>query len=783
MTPSFLYPTLAWGLALAAVPVLIHLINLLRQRRVEWAAMEFLLDSQKKNRTWVRLRELLLLLVRMAIIALIVLVAAGPIVGHHLGSLFGSSRIHHVVLLDDSYSMSERTTAGSTFEEAKATIRRIAKGAADDAREQTFTLLRFSETVNHEKKLEPDFFETPIDSRFGERVAKALESLEPSATAVGPEAAVAGLESLLGESQEEERIVYLISDFRRHDWEDASSLRDRLVAMRPSIGRLRLIDTSDVRQSNLTLADLRLLPGNHAVGIPVALEARVINHGSDEAQKTTVSLQQDGQTISTAQIDSIAPGQNATTRFSIRFARPGTHQLQAQLESDPVECDNRRYALVDIPTDNPVLIVDPDGNTPAARTLSIALAPGGPVQTGIAPQVETPRFLGLEKLDKYRAVFLADVDRLESPAIEALERYVADGRGVAFFLGPRTNPVWSNEKLFRDGAGLFPVALGEPTGLTVDRVEQLPDLKPSDHRLFRIFAGKRNRFLDTVKIDRYFTIARSESLETTNLKNSSNADASKTKNQDQNENKKNRSATEILAETRTGAPLVLERRFGKGRVVVILTTASTAWNNWARANPSFVVFLQELQSYLGARPTSNRSHLVGTPLRFSLDSRQYLPEIDLVIPGPEGTSTRRIEARSTPTTTPATSTPKQWELAFYETDRPGLYSASLLTHAQKEEARPLAINVDPEEGNLRQLEPDELNARLDGVPFEYHTAGDYQARPIESEGHNMSLWLFLLLLALLVIEPALARLVSYHPPGKDRLAHANPSLGKGGIRS
>ena len=61
--PAFDFmPLLWWGLPLAAAPLLIHLINLLRHRQVKWAAMEFLLASQRKYRTRVLLRQLLLLL-------------------------------------------------------------------------------------------------------------------------------------------------------------------------------------------------------------------------------------------------------------------------------------------------------------------------------------------------------------------------------------------------------------------------------------------------------------------------------------------------------------------------------------------------------------------------------------------------------------------------------------------------------------------------------------------------------------------------------------------------
>ncbi len=66
--PTFVHPAAVLAGACrsaSALPVLIHLINMMRHRRVQWAAMEFLLASQKKNRTWVMLKQLLLLLLRM----------------------------------------------------------------------------------------------------------------------------------------------------------------------------------------------------------------------------------------------------------------------------------------------------------------------------------------------------------------------------------------------------------------------------------------------------------------------------------------------------------------------------------------------------------------------------------------------------------------------------------------------------------------------------------------------------------------------------------------------
>ncbi len=108
--PTFDFlPMLWWGLPLVAAPIVIHLINLLRHRRVPWAAMEFLLASQKKYRTRVLLKQLLLLALRVAAILGIVLAMAQPRWTHAIGQLLGGGRSTHVVLLDDSYSMGERS--------------------------------------------------------------------------------------------------------------------------------------------------------------------------------------------------------------------------------------------------------------------------------------------------------------------------------------------------------------------------------------------------------------------------------------------------------------------------------------------------------------------------------------------------------------------------------------------------------------------------------------------------------------------------------------------------
>ena len=117
---------------------------------------------------------------------------------------------------------------------------------------------------------------------------------------------------------------------------------------------------------------------------------------------------------------------------------------------------------------------------PATRAiLSWALAPGEPVRTGIRPQIETPRYLSLKPLGDFQAVNLANIDRLDSSAVAALEKYVAAGGGVAFFLGEQQRREVLQRRSVSRRKGAFPRAAVPATGRTAGRSPRAGPRPPS----------------------------------------------------------------------------------------------------------------------------------------------------------------------------------------------------------------------------------------------------------------------------------------------------------------
>src|SRR6185369_4974532 len=125
MVDWFLNPGfLAAAAALISVPIIIHLINRMRFKRIRWAAMEFLLKAQKRNRRRLIIEQLLLLLLRCLLVAL-----TGLLVLRFVGfsfSDFASKQGMHVILLDDTLSMNDswkdNGVAKTSFEVAKKDI-------------------------------------------------------------------------------------------------------------------------------------------------------------------------------------------------------------------------------------------------------------------------------------------------------------------------------------------------------------------------------------------------------------------------------------------------------------------------------------------------------------------------------------------------------------------------------------------------------------------------------------------------------------------------------------
>ena len=401
---------------------------------------------------------------------------------------------HHVLLVDDSYSTSDRFENTSGFNQAKHAVQAIVAQAHRQSARQLITLLPFSEARRLSAGAQPEVFAESIDDAFRSRLESLLAGWQVSQTDAGPADALKAVPRLPLAGEGQTVILYLISDFRAREFASAGEVQKLLEDLDQDVAQVHLVRTVSQMRPNLAVTALEPESGVRAAGVETWMNVTIANYGDVPARGAIVQLEQDGDALPAIPLEDIPPRSELAKKFRVQFTGTGAHWLSAAVGPDAVDVDNRRYFACQLEAAQPVLIIDgsPDGR--GARQLSLALDPGGNTRTGWSPHTESPRYLlRTEDLAKQAAVFLLDVPRLQADELAALEEYVQNGGGVAVFVGSQTNREFYNGRLYRDGEGLLPVPLTMPTQLLDSRHESTPDVDVSDHALFRALAGRRGR--------------------------------------------------------------------------------------------------------------------------------------------------------------------------------------------------------------------------------------------------------------------------------------------------
>ncbi len=391
-----------------------------------------------------------------------------------------------------------------------------------------------------QRAAEPDLLKQPVGGELPDKLSELLAKLKVTQTAAGPMPALQAVGQLLGRNDGERRIVYLISDFRARQWDRPTQLRTELQQMNEAGAEIHLVNCVDRVRPNLAIATLAPAEGIRAAGVPWFMEVGVQNFGPAPARNVSVILGEDGHGRPSVSLAEIPPGKMVKERFPVHFPTAGRHEITARLESDAVAADNYRYCSIDLPPDAPVLLVDGDAEARDARLSELgAGARRGRADRHSAADRNAPllepqaagRLSGREP-DEYRAA-----RRLGGRGFGEVRRRAAAGR--CSFSASAREAKYFNDVLYRDGKGLFPVPLAKRAELAIDRLEPAPDVQAEPHFIFRIFAGKRNSFLQTVAVEQYFAVPQGWRPP---------AD----------------STVRVAASLRNGDPLVVERTFRQG---------------------------------------------------------------------------------------------------------------------------------------------------------------------------------------------------------------------------
>ena len=553
---TFLQPVfLLAGLA-AGVPILIHLINRHRALVHRFPALRFLLMADRRTARKFRLYQLLLLALRVLAILLLALLLSQPRWGGEASAALSQPPQATVVLLDNSLSMQLRDGQETRLARAKALAGKLLDGLAAPDSAVVLPLVRD----------DPDA-EPPLPGANRAALWEQIGAVAASHAAVDVTAAVQrGVEILQASTAPRRRLV-LLTDLTVHGWEgfraaDLPRLPEDLVVQVIRLG-------SPARDANALISGVRVSEPPFIEQTPLDVTVRVRNHSDAPVRSLRVDLLLGGDTVG-QQLTDLGADEEVAVPFRIVAPEAGLHWGEVRLQGDAFAEDDRFYVALQTVAPARVLVVDGDPGTSLFDSetfyLFSALQPRG----SLGPPLFHPKPLvweGLEqeRLSDYSVIVLCNVEALSPQVRQGLRQFVTDGGGLIFFAGHQVDPARYNALFYGSDTPLLPAALGEP----VQQPEEAPvslQAAANAHAALAVFGGAAAEMLTRSRFYRYFSVAADEAAE-----------------------------AEVLLSYEDGRPFLLERPLGRGRVLLITSTADRDWTDL----PTRIAYVPLVHSLVG----------------------------------------------------------------------------------------------------------------------------------------------------------------------------------------
>jgi len=309
----------------------------------------------------------------------------------------------------------------------------------------------------------------------------------------------------------------------------------------------------------------------------------------------------------------------------------------------------------------------------------------------------------------FDAVYLCNAPPPSETAVEALQRYVAAGGGLFISLGGQvTDGDDLNRALYADGAGLLPLPL-EPRPTRSAKPEGVGIARAVEHAITSVFPADGAILSEATRFRTYFRCAEptGEAAESRPVAGKGAA----------------RGAATVLAryDDEGKSAAIIERSFGRGRVVLLTSTIDADWNDWPRAaDGTFVIAMLETAQYLARRPLESPQFIADDVLTLPVFPDEYDPLARVkspAFPDDPPTEARASDAASAGPSDPITLQGPRGTLL-------GAYTFELSKRGGGTEARPVCVNLAPLESDLRSAREAELDLALVGVPHEFVAARD-----------------------------------------------------------
>ena len=693
----------------ASIPLILHLLNRERARRLIFSTVRFIQMSHQTNVRRHKLKRLLLLLMRILMLALLGLAFARPFFADapEFTQKAGGKR-NVVIILDTSYSMQYE----GVLEHAKKEAVEILDGL--DASDAACLML----SADNARVV------APLGSELA-HIRTALNNAETANEHTDYLDAMQTADEILQPIPIGEKQVYLIADMQKRGWENFIET-DKLS---PDI-QIHFVDVRAEKPQNYAITEISVPPVVLKEQKAAQLVARVRNFGDEPVENLQVRLFIDGNAIDSVALD-IEPDDLADAVFKVEFQDETTHTGWVELPEDALGVDNKRYFTLQSLQSIKVHAVREEprtrGRYQTVETFFIkkALASGSDaIQINFTESVSVPNASTLASMD---VLILADVAELPSGEAERVKAYVAAGGGLIVTVGDNIDADTYKQRLGGE-TGLMPCDFVQAVGDALDRQQfrVLATVK-YEHPIFAPFKEPNHGDFGKARFYRIFQAVPTK-------------DAT------------------VIAAYDDGSPAIFEKPYGNlGRVLCFTSTIDRAWNDLP-IRAVYLPFLHESSKYLALKDVDAApNYRVGDSVELKgLDAEngEAARGREIAVFNPNNVETR-LQRNENPT-----EAPLQGSVFYEDTAIPGIYSV----HTSGAAPSYFVVNVDTTESDLAARDIEELTSMLNGASdesVEEKATTELIAQYREDVEKNQNVWVYLMLavFALAVTEMFLANRV------------------------
>jgi hypothetical protein len=713
---TFLNLAALGGLAAISIPIIIHLLNQFQVKEVTWAAMRFLQESIEKNQRRLQLEDLLLLILRCLLVALLIFALARPT--WQSGTQHGSAhQVSAVIIIDDSYSMGLTNGLTTSFQRAQTAAEQVLAAFPTGSSSALFFAADNVQPVIAQPTFDFSLLRQTI------RQAKLTDRATDLSNAL--QLAVTTLQKHEGNESKE---IYLITDGQANGWPSLDQMEKQLADVQKEI-TVHVVLVGDSAESNLGITDLRMDSGLTPVGQPLRCTVQVFNGSGTEARDVRVTLNVDDEpAVDEKIVDSIQPGTASSVALFAKLRSEGYHTITAQIPHDRLPADDQRTLAVRTVSEVRVLLVN--GGTAMqpseaddfyVRNALTPVASGDLTNYFVKTTTIDAGQLAATALDDYDAVYLLDVNQIDPTVVPTLAHFVQQGGGLVVFPGPEANSDFYNLDLGKDG--FLPAKLGPFRGDPDHRDDKkfyTLQNKDYQHPITALWNDPSAGSLATAHFFAYYA------LTPIDWKAPAEGEATPTGGQPQ----------VVMHFAGGDDPAAVEHTWGAGRVILFASTPTTAWNDLP-VHAAFVPLMQRVLGSLIERETEGLNVRVGQPFSFVVPSEQLHRDFTVTAPGQ--TDPPRVEGQ----VALVNGLPV---VQYAKTDFSGAYKVSI---AGDDSPLSFAAQSDPRESDLTLLSDAQLKTLGQSVDVIHWTEKASLTPKLTSARNGYELWWPLLVAALI----------------------------------